>query len=121
MQKRALVSLAYKSMLEKCGCFRVEVLDWSLGLREDTRGLLCAFTVLLCAYGLVKAGVLRRPQLLPQASVMSSLTCREALQGRLLLAEQDEGAEDVCKPLSCGWEITDTLCVGPVFTPASIM
>ncbi|NP_001280665.1 antizyme inhibitor 2 [Sorex araneus] len=45
----------------------------------------------------------------------------EALRGRLLPAEQDEGADGVCKPLSCGWEITDTLCVGPVFTPASIM
>ncbi|XP_012577441.1 PREDICTED: antizyme inhibitor 2 isoform X3 [Condylura cristata] len=45
----------------------------------------------------------------------------EALRGQLLPAEQDEDAEGVCKPLSCGWEITDTLCVGPVFTPASIM
>ncbi|XP_057355951.1 antizyme inhibitor 2 isoform X1 [Manis pentadactyla] len=44
----------------------------------------------------------------------------EALQGQLLPAEQDEDAEGMCKPLSCGWEITDTLCVGPVFTPASI-
>ncbi|CAH6790902.1 antizyme inhibitor 2 isoform X1 [Phodopus roborovskii] len=44
----------------------------------------------------------------------------EALRGQLLPAE-DQDAEDVCKPLSCGWEITDTLCVGPVFTPASIM
>ncbi|XP_040830327.1 antizyme inhibitor 2 isoform X3 [Ochotona curzoniae] len=45
----------------------------------------------------------------------------EALQGQLLPADQEEDAEGVCKPLSCGWEITDTLCVGPVFTPASIM
>ncbi|XP_058409574.1 antizyme inhibitor 2 isoform X1 [Diceros bicornis minor] len=45
----------------------------------------------------------------------------EALRGHLLPAEQDEDTEGVCKPLSCGWEITDTLCVGPVFTPASIM
>uniref|UniRef100_A0A2K6FBX4 Antizyme inhibitor 2 n=1 Tax=Propithecus coquereli TaxID=379532 RepID=A0A2K6FBX4_PROCO len=45
----------------------------------------------------------------------------EALRRQLLPAEQDEDAEGVCKPLSCGWEITDTLCVGPVFTPASIM
>ncbi|XP_073936756.1 antizyme inhibitor 2 isoform X2 [Castor canadensis] len=45
----------------------------------------------------------------------------EALQGQLLPAEDDQDAEGVCKPLSCGWEITDTLCVGPVFTPASIM
>lgn len=46
---------------------------------------------------------------------------REALRRQLLPAEQDEDAEGMCKPLSCGWEITDTLCVGPVFTPASIM
>nr|XP_051687987.1 antizyme inhibitor 2 isoform X1 [Oryctolagus cuniculus]XP_051687988.1 antizyme inhibitor 2 isoform X1 [Oryctolagus cuniculus]XP_051687989.1 antizyme inhibitor 2 isoform X1 [Oryctolagus cuniculus]XP_051687990.1 antizyme inhibitor 2 isoform X1 [Oryctolagus cuniculus]XP_051687991.1 antizyme inhibitor 2 isoform X1 [Oryctolagus cuniculus]XP_051687992.1 antizyme inhibitor 2 isoform X1 [Oryctolagus cuniculus] len=45
----------------------------------------------------------------------------EALRGQLLPADQEEDAEGVCKPLSCGWEITDTLCVGPVFTPASIM
>lgn len=45
---------------------------------------------------------------------------REALRGQLLPGE-DQNTEDVCKPLSCGWEITDTLCVGPVFTPASIM
>lgn len=49
-----------------------------------------------------------------------SLALREALRGQLVPAE-DQDAEDVCKPLSCGWEITDTLCVGPVFTPASIM
>ncbi|XP_019515683.1 PREDICTED: antizyme inhibitor 2 isoform X4 [Hipposideros armiger] len=45
----------------------------------------------------------------------------ETLREKLLPAEADEDAEGVCKPLSCGWEITDTLCVGPVFTPASIM
>ncbi|KAM8791299.1 antizyme inhibitor 2 isoform 2-T2 [Rhynchonycteris naso] len=45
----------------------------------------------------------------------------EALQEALLPEEQGEDAEGVCKPLSCGWEITDTLCMGPVFTPASIM
>uniref|UniRef100_A0A0G2K2E2 Antizyme inhibitor 2 n=1 Tax=Rattus norvegicus TaxID=10116 RepID=A0A0G2K2E2_RAT len=45
----------------------------------------------------------------------------EALQGQLLPAEEDQDAEGVCKPLSCGWEITDSLCVGPVFTPASII
>lgn len=51
----------------------------------------------------------------------ASLALREALQGQLLPAEEDQDAEGVCKPLSCGWEITDSLCVGPVFTPASIM
>ncbi|NP_001280649.1 antizyme inhibitor 2 [Saimiri boliviensis] len=45
----------------------------------------------------------------------------EALQRQLMATEQDDDVEGVCKPLSCGWEITDTLCVGPVFTPASIM
>ncbi|XP_032464458.1 antizyme inhibitor 2 isoform X6 [Phocoena sinus] len=45
----------------------------------------------------------------------------EALRGQLLPAEQDEDAEGTCRPLSCGWEITDTLCMRPVFTPASIM
>ncbi|XP_037594198.1 antizyme inhibitor 2 isoform X2 [Cebus imitator] len=45
----------------------------------------------------------------------------EALRRQLMATEQDDDVEGVCKPLSCGWEITDTLCVGPVFTPASIM
>nr|XP_012295897.1 antizyme inhibitor 2 isoform X8 [Aotus nancymaae] len=45
----------------------------------------------------------------------------EALRRQLMATEQDDDMEGVCKPLSCGWEITDTLCVGPVFTPASIM
>uniref|UniRef100_G1NU48 Antizyme inhibitor 2 n=1 Tax=Myotis lucifugus TaxID=59463 RepID=G1NU48_MYOLU len=45
----------------------------------------------------------------------------KALREQPLPAEQDEDAEGMCKPLSCGWEITDTLCVGPVFTPASII
>ncbi|XP_045716011.1 antizyme inhibitor 2 isoform X1 [Phyllostomus hastatus] len=45
----------------------------------------------------------------------------EALREQLLPAEQDGDTEGVCKPLSCGWEITDTLCVAPVFTPASII
>ena len=58
---------------------------------------------------------------MPAASRDPPLPCREALQGQLLPAEQDEDAEGMCKPLSCGWEITDTLCMGPVFTPASIM
>lgn len=59
----------------------------------------------------------------PRASCLQRcpLPCREALQGQLMPAEQDEDAEGMCKPLSCGWEITDTLCMGPVFTPASIM
>ncbi|KAM5248645.1 antizyme inhibitor 2 [Ctenodactylus gundi] len=54
-----------------------------------------------------------------QITYAMSRVAWEALQGQLLPTEQDEDAEEVCKPLSCGWEITDTLCVGPVFTPAA--
>ncbi|XP_028937100.1 antizyme inhibitor 2 isoform X2 [Ornithorhynchus anatinus] len=43
----------------------------------------------------------------------------EALQRKLLQAEEDR--ESRCKPLSCGWEIADVLCVTPVFTPTSII
>lgn len=51
------------------------------------------------------------------------MTSREAvqlLQGKMLHPEEED-RESTCTPLSCGWEITDTLCVAPVFTPASIM
>ncbi|XP_061453136.1 antizyme inhibitor 2 [Rhineura floridana] len=44
----------------------------------------------------------------------------QLLQGKLLHPEEED-RESTCAPLSCGWEITDTLCVAPVFTPASIM
>ncbi|XP_072740992.1 antizyme inhibitor 2 isoform X2 [Ciconia boyciana] len=29
--------------------------------------------------------------------------------------------ESICTPLSCGWEMAETLCVTPVFAPASII
>ncbi|XP_053124382.1 antizyme inhibitor 2 isoform X2 [Hemicordylus capensis] len=44
----------------------------------------------------------------------------QLLQGKLLHPEEED-RESTCAPLSCGWEITDSLCVAPVFTPASIM
>ncbi|KAH0631088.1 hypothetical protein JD844_005179 [Phrynosoma platyrhinos] len=44
----------------------------------------------------------------------------QLLWGKLLHPEEED-RESACTPLSCGWEITDTLCVAPVFTPASIM
>ncbi|XP_013929719.1 PREDICTED: antizyme inhibitor 2-like [Thamnophis sirtalis] len=44
----------------------------------------------------------------------------QLLQGKSLYLEEED-RESTCAPLSCGWEITDTLCVVPVFTPASIM
>ncbi|NXJ47956.1 AZIN2 inhibitor, partial [Spizaetus tyrannus] len=40
-------------------------------------------------------------------------------QGKLPQTEDDR--ESVCAPLSCGWEMAETLCVTPVFTPASII
>ncbi|XP_074073853.1 antizyme inhibitor 2 [Macrotis lagotis] len=54
-----------------------------------------------------------------QTTYAMSRVTWEAVRGRLLPPEGD--AEDMCKPLSCGWEIADTLCVGPVFAPTSII
>ncbi|XP_028615626.1 antizyme inhibitor 2 [Grammomys surdaster] len=72
------------------------------------------------AYTVDTKSLLGRTQACRVTYAMSRLAW-EALRGQLLPAEEDQDAEGVCKPLSCGWEITDTLCVGPVFTPASIM
>ncbi|XP_032083017.1 antizyme inhibitor 2 isoform X1 [Thamnophis elegans] len=44
----------------------------------------------------------------------------QLLQGKSLYLEEED-RDSTCAPLSCGWEITDILCVVPVFTPASIM
>ncbi|NXG41368.1 AZIN2 inhibitor, partial [Psilopogon haemacephalus] len=35
--------------------------------------------------------------------------------------QTEEERESICTPLSCGWEMAETLCVPPVFTPASII
>ncbi|NP_001280660.1 antizyme inhibitor 2 [Dasypus novemcinctus] len=72
------------------------------------------------AYTVGTGSLLRGTQACHVTYAMSRVAW-EALREQLLPAEEDEDAEGVCKPLSCGWEITDTLCVGPVFTPASIM
>ncbi|NWS76468.1 AZIN2 inhibitor, partial [Crotophaga sulcirostris] len=40
-------------------------------------------------------------------------------QGKLPQTEDDR--EGVCAPLSCGWEMAETLCVAPVFAPAGII
>lgn len=51
-----------------------------------------------------------------------SRACRKAVQlfqGKLLPAEDDH--ESACTPLSCGWEMVESLCVPPVFTPAGII
>ncbi|NXL49422.1 AZIN2 inhibitor, partial [Podilymbus podiceps] len=43
----------------------------------------------------------------------------QLFQGKPPQAEDDR--ESVCAPLSCGWEMAETLCVAPVFAPASII
>ncbi|NXL87522.1 AZIN2 inhibitor, partial [Alectura lathami] len=43
----------------------------------------------------------------------------QLLQGKLPPAEDDH--ESACTPLSCGWEMVETLCVTPVFPPAGII
>ncbi|KFQ21911.1 Arginine decarboxylase, partial [Merops nubicus] len=55
----------------------------------------------------------------PQVTyAMSRLACR-SFRGKPPQPEDDR--ESVCAPLSCGWEMAETLCVTPVFTPASII
>ncbi|NWX71754.1 AZIN2 inhibitor, partial [Alca torda] len=43
----------------------------------------------------------------------------QLFQGKTLPTEDDR--ESVCAPLSCGWEMAETLCVPPVFAPAGII
>ncbi|NXX11227.1 AZIN2 inhibitor, partial [Podargus strigoides] len=43
----------------------------------------------------------------------------QLFQGKPPQTEDDR--ESLCAPLSCGWEMAETLCVTPVFTPASII
>ncbi|NWH15707.1 AZIN2 inhibitor, partial [Grus americana] len=43
----------------------------------------------------------------------------QLFQGKPPQTEDDR--ESVCAPLSCGWEMAETLCVTPVFAPASII
>uniref|UniRef100_A0A8D0L063 Antizyme inhibitor 2 n=1 Tax=Strix occidentalis caurina TaxID=311401 RepID=A0A8D0L063_STROC len=43
----------------------------------------------------------------------------QLLQGKPPQTEDDR--ESVCAPLSCGWEMAETLCVSPAFAPASII
>ncbi|NWW03261.1 AZIN2 inhibitor, partial [Oreocharis arfaki] len=43
----------------------------------------------------------------------------QLFQGKPPQTEDDR--ESLCTPLSCGWEMAETLCVTPVFTPAGII
>ncbi|NXS93927.1 AZIN2 inhibitor, partial [Jacana jacana] len=43
----------------------------------------------------------------------------QLFQGKLPATEDER--ESVCTPLSCGWEMAETLCVPPLFAPAGII
>ncbi|NWU04586.1 AZIN2 inhibitor, partial [Urocynchramus pylzowi] len=60
----------------------------------------------------------------PQAQVtyaMSRMAWKavQLFQGKPPQTEDDR--ESLCTPLSCGWEMAETLCVTPVFAPAGII
>ncbi|NXR69235.1 AZIN2 inhibitor, partial [Rhadina sibilatrix] len=60
----------------------------------------------------------------PQAQVtyaMSRMAWKavQLFQGKPPQTEEDR--ESLCTPLSCGWEMAETLCVTPVFAPAGII
>ncbi|XP_059686753.1 antizyme inhibitor 2 isoform X2 [Gavia stellata] len=58
----------------------------------------------------------------PQITYAMSRVAWKAIQlfqGKPLQTEDDR--ESVCAPLSCGWEMAETLCVTPVFAPAGII
>ncbi|NWS52742.1 AZIN2 inhibitor, partial [Chunga burmeisteri] len=58
----------------------------------------------------------------PQITYAMSRVAWKAVQlflGKPPQTEDDR--ESVCTPLSCGWEMAETLCVTPVFAPASII
>ncbi|NXH63064.1 AZIN2 inhibitor, partial [Rhabdornis inornatus] len=58
----------------------------------------------------------------PQVTYAMSRMAWKAIQlfqGKPLQTEDDR--ESLCTPLSCGWEMAETLCVTPVFAPAGII
>ncbi|NXO21270.1 AZIN2 inhibitor, partial [Cisticola juncidis] len=58
----------------------------------------------------------------PQVTYAMSRMAWKAIQlfqGKPPQAEDDR--ESLCTPLSCGWEMAETLCVPPVFAPAGII
>ncbi|NWS18235.1 AZIN2 inhibitor, partial [Pachyramphus minor] len=60
----------------------------------------------------------------PQPHVTYAMSCVawkaiQLFQGKPPQAEEDR--ESLCIPLSCGWEMAETLCVPPVFAPTGII
>uniref|UniRef100_A0A8C2Y585 Antizyme inhibitor 2 n=1 Tax=Coturnix japonica TaxID=93934 RepID=A0A8C2Y585_COTJA len=54
----------------------------------------------------------------PRPHVTYAMSPVQLLQGKLPAADDHESS---CTPLSCGWEMVESLCVPPVFTPAGII
>ncbi|NXB34354.1 AZIN2 inhibitor, partial [Eulacestoma nigropectus] len=73
------------------------------------------------AYSITASSLLTAcPQ--PQVTYAMSRVAWKAVQlfqGKPAQAEDDR--ESLCTPLSCGWEMAETLCVTPVFAPAGII
>ncbi|NWX11608.1 AZIN2 inhibitor, partial [Aegotheles bennettii] len=68
------------------------------------------------------ASSLHEGWLQPQVTyAMSRLAWKtvQLLRGKLPHAEEDR--ESICAPLSCGWEMAESLCAPPVFAPAGII
>ncbi|NXG54902.1 AZIN2 inhibitor, partial [Hemiprocne comata] len=60
----------------------------------------------------------------PQPQVTYAMSCLawktiQLLQGKPPQTEEDR--ESICAPLSCGWEMAESLCVTPVFAPTGII
>ncbi|XP_021139042.2 antizyme inhibitor 2 isoform X2 [Columba livia] len=73
------------------------------------------------AYSITTSSPLgERPQ--PQITyAMSRLAWKtiQLFQGKP--PQSDDDRESVCAPLSCGWEMAESLCVAPVFAPTGII
>ncbi|NWX42296.1 AZIN2 inhibitor, partial [Steatornis caripensis] len=73
------------------------------------------------AYTIAISSPLRR---CPQPQITYAMSCVawkaiQLLQGKP--PQTEDNHESVCTPLSCGWEMAETLCVTPVCAPASII
>ncbi|NXE30824.1 AZIN2 inhibitor, partial [Ardeotis kori] len=73
------------------------------------------------AYAVTTPHPLGEPPRPPITYAMSRLAWKavQLFQGKRPQTEDDR--ESVCAPLSCGWEMSESLCVTPLFAPASII
>ncbi|XP_071655141.1 antizyme inhibitor 2 isoform X2 [Patagioenas fasciata] len=73
------------------------------------------------AYSIATSSLLGdRPQ--PQITyAMSRLAWKTIQLFQSKPPQSDDNRESVCTPLSCGWEMAESLCVTPVFAPTGII